>query len=143
MLTGYRSRSWKKYKINPMITEMSTMSMRSSTAARPALSGASPNHLPMKSIQLTRLSRQVSCRTPERRATSHNRRTYGVGPWSNTVLRHRLQSVPRKWNTTNGRCAFSLSPKKTAPGKARLRKKPSGGSPHYSSCTATLQVIFP
>jgi hypothetical protein len=92
-----------------MITEVSTMSMRSSTT-RPALSGASPNHLSMKSIRLTRLSRQASCRTPERCATSHNRRGYGVGPWSNTVLHHRLQtSVLRKWNTRNGRRAFSLA----------------------------------
>lgn len=95
--------------MNPMITEVSTMSMRSSTT-RPALSGASPNHLSMKSIRLTRLSRQASCRTPERCATSHNRRGYGVGPWSNAVLHHRLQtSVLRKWNTRNGRRAFSLA----------------------------------
>jgi hypothetical protein len=118
----YKSWSRKKYKINTMITEVSTMSMRSSTT-RPALSGArgaSPNHLSMKSIRLTRLSRQASCRTPERCATSHNRRGYGVGPWSNTVLHHRLQSsVLRKWNTTTGRCAFSLSPQKN---RAELRR---------------------
>jgi len=105
----YKSCSRKKCKAKPVNTEMSTMSMRISTA-RPALSGASPNHLSMKSIRLTRLSRQASCRTPERCATSHNRRGYGVGPWSNTVLHHRLQtSVLRKWNTRNGRRAFSLA----------------------------------
>ena len=105
----YKSWSRKKCKAKPVNTEMSTMSMRISTA-RPALSGASPNHLSMKSIRLTRLSRQASCRTPERCATSHNRRGYGVGPWSNTVLHHRLQtSVLRKWNTRNGRRAFSLA----------------------------------
>jgi len=46
--------SWsRKYKIKPVITEMSTNSM-SISATRPAPSGANPNHLSMKSTACRR-----------------------------------------------------------------------------------------